>query len=276
LGGEGHGLALQRLARGFAGQAHVFEVVALELAIEAQFAGQLGARLDVRLVGAEEGAGLERDVHAFVHRAGAQLDAFGAVAWPAFSSVNCTRALLTVRLSMSRRIARWLRAFRLAGRRFAWRGGRGAGNGRVRQRLADVFPVAVAIGIAGQGRFRPSTHVAHLHFAAQQRQHAHGQAEHLQVGERLGGVVQGGDAGFVQLQAQPREQAPADVAIERQLDVGLVAGHLANLVFVVVGIEEVGQGEAQRHNDQQQPEKYQTQDFAERFHGRVLVVEFVI
>jgi hypothetical protein len=48
----------------------------------------------------------------------------------------------------------------------------------------------------------------------------------------------------VQFQAQPREQAPADIAIERQLDVGLVAGYLANLVFVVVGIEEVGQGEA--------------------------------
>ncbi|MCY1355160.1 hypothetical protein D9M69_415690 [compost metagenome] len=76
----------------------------------------------------------------------------------------------------------------------------------------------------------------------------------------------------MQFQAQPREQAPADIAIERQLDVGLVAGNLADLVFVVVGIEEVGQGKAQRHNDQQQPEKYQTQDFAERFHGRVLVI----
>jgi hypothetical protein len=54
--------------------------------------------------------------------------------------------------------------------------------------------------------------------------------------------------------------------------VGLVAGYLADLVFVVVGIEEVGQGKTCRHNDQQQPEKYQTQDFAERFHGRVLVV----
>jgi hypothetical protein len=81
----------------------------------------------------------------------------------------------------------------------------------------------------------------------------------------------------VQFQAQPGKQAPADIAIERQLDVGLVAGNLANLVFLVVGIEEVGQGKAQRHNDQQQPEKYQTQDFAERFHGRVLVlVEFEI
>ncbi|MNN14659.1 hypothetical protein D3C81_1277350 [compost metagenome] len=78
----------------------------------------------------------------------------------------------------------------------------------------------------------------------------------------------------MQLQPQPGEQAPADVAIERQLDVGFVACKLANLVFVVVGIEEVGQGKAQSHNDQQQPEKHQPQDFAERFHGRVLVVRF--
>ncbi|MNG91060.1 hypothetical protein D3C79_499670 [compost metagenome] len=76
----------------------------------------------------------------------------------------------------------------------------------------------------------------------------------------------------MQLQTQPREQAPADVTVEGQLDVSLVTCQLANLVFVVVGIKEVGQGEAQRHDDQQQPEKPQSQDFAERFHGRVLLV----
>uniref|UniRef100_A0A1I7YQQ9 Secreted protein n=1 Tax=Steinernema glaseri TaxID=37863 RepID=A0A1I7YQQ9_9BILA len=115
-------------------------------------------------------------------------------------------------------------------------------------------------------------HVAHLHFTAQQRQYTHRQAEHLQVGEWHLGIVERGDARLVQFQPQPREQAPADVAVERQLDVGLVACQLADLVFVVVGIEEVGQGKAQRHNDQQQPEYHQPQDFAERFHGRVLVV----
>ncbi len=51
LGSEGHGLAAGGLARGFARQAHVFEVVALELAVEAQLAGQFGAGLDVRLAG---------------------------------------------------------------------------------------------------------------------------------------------------------------------------------------------------------------------------------
>jgi len=131
----------------------------------------------------------------------------------------------------------------------------------------------VAILVAGQAQVQAfDTHIAHLHFAAQQRQHADRQAEHLQIGERLGRVGQGGDPGFMQFEAEPGEQAPADIAIERQLDVGLVAGYLANFFFVVVGIKQVSQGEAESHDDQQQPEKYQTQDFAERFHGRVLVV----
>ncbi|MNH18661.1 hypothetical protein D3C79_783740 [compost metagenome] len=38
LGGEGQGLALQRLAGGFAAELHVFELIALEAAVEAQFA----------------------------------------------------------------------------------------------------------------------------------------------------------------------------------------------------------------------------------------------
>jgi hypothetical protein len=33
----------------------------------------------------------------------------------------------------------------------------------------------------------------------------------------------------------------------------------------------MAKGKAQGHDDQQQSEKHQTQDFAERFHGRVLV-----
>lgn len=99
-------------------------------------------------------------------------------------------------------------------------------------------------------------------------------AEHLHIGKRLIGGGQGGDMGVVQFQAEPGEQAPADITVERQLDVGLVACQLANLVFVVVGIKQVGQGEAESHDDQQQPENKQPQDFAERFHGRVLVSIF--
>lgn len=37
----------------------------------------------------------------------------------------------------------------------------------------------------------------------------HGQAEHLQIGKRLGWRREGGDAGVVQLQAKPGEEAPA-------------------------------------------------------------------
>ncbi|MNZ60254.1 hypothetical protein D3C78_783190 [compost metagenome] len=279
LGGEGHGLALQRFARGFAAELHVFELVALEPPIEAQFAVKLGARLDHRLAGAEEGGHLQRDVHPFMHRAGAQLDAFGAEALAAAGIVVLHAGVIdgqAVDVELDRALAGAVGAGLCGGvgRRGAGAFGRGRGSGR--QGLADVFPVAVAFFVAAQGQVQAlDAHVAHLHFTAQQGQHAYRQAEHLQVGKRHFRVVQGGDAGFMQLKAQPREQAPADVAIERQLDVGLVACQLANLVFVVVGIEEVGQGEAQSHNDQQQPEKHQPQDFAERFHGRVLVVRFL-
>ena len=110
-----------------------------------------------------------------------------------------------------------------------------------------------------------------MHFFAQQRQHAHRQTEHLQVSERFGRRREGRHAGVVQFQAEPREEAPANVAIESQLNVGFVTGYLADLVFIVVGIKQMAQGKAQSHDDQQQSEKHQTQDFAERFHGRVLV-----
>ncbi len=96
----------------------------------------------------------------------------------------------------------------------------------------------MAVGIAGQRQVEAfDPHVAHLHFTAQQRQHAYRQAEHLQVGEWHLGVFQRGDAGLVQFQAQPGEQAPADVAVEGQFHVGLVTGQLADFFFVVVGIE---------------------------------------
>jgi len=78
LGGEGHGLALQRLASGFAADTHVFELVALEGALNAQIAVELGLDAHYRLVAAEEGGELHRNAGAFVHGTGAQLDALGA------------------------------------------------------------------------------------------------------------------------------------------------------------------------------------------------------
>ena len=264
---------MQRIASEFAGQLQVFELVALQGALEAQLAVELGAHAQHRLIGAEERGGLHRDIGRIVHRTGAQLNAFGA-------ELLAGQLIVVFNASVVHGQAVDVEANRL--RRFfhgdGWlAGGRARRGGWSRAwrhwHLADVFPVAVAVLVTVQAQVEAfDAHVAHLHFAAQQRQHAHGQAEHLQVGKRFGRLGQSGDAGFVQFQAEPREQAPADIAIERQLDVGLVAGYLADLVFVVVGIEEVGQGKTCRHNDQQQPEKYQTQDFAERFHGRVLVV----
>ncbi|MNE63366.1 hypothetical protein D3C80_1587120 [compost metagenome] len=150
-------------------------------------------------------------------------------------------------------------------------GGRVRGRGGL-WRTTDVFPVAAAFFVTLQVEVEAvDADVAHLHLAAQQRQYAHRQAEQAQVGKGLVGGGGAGQGGVGQLEAEPGEQAPADVAPEGQFQVGLVAGQLANLVFVIVGIEQVGEGKAQGHQDQQQPEKNQTQDFAERFHGRFLV-----
>ena len=263
---------MQRVAREFATQAHVFELVALEHAVETQVAAEFGTGPQDWLVGAEEGGHLDRDFLAVMHRAGAQLDAFRGDLAAGLFIVELDPGVVhgqAVDVQADR-----LRGFvfRLGAGRFGGlvglRGDAGTGG-----RAADVLPVAVAVLVAGKPQVEAfDADIAHLHFAAQQRQDAHRQAEHLQVGKRLGRGDQGRDAGIVQLQAQPGEKAPADVAIEGQLNVGLVAGNLANLVFIVVGIEQVGQGKACRHDDQQQPEKPQTQDFAERFHGRVLVV----
>ena len=76
----------------------------------------------------------------------------------------------------------------------------------------------------------------------------------------------------MQFQAEPGKQAPADVAGDVQFESGLVASECADLVFVVVRVEQVGQGEAQCDDEEQQPEDYQAQDLAERFHGQVLCV----
>ena len=276
LGGEGHALLRQRLAGEFAMQLHVFQLVAAQGAVEAGFAGQLDARPQYRLAGTEESGELERNVHAVMHGLGAQLDAFGTEALAAAHVVVLHPGVVDGK-AVDVQLQRTLAGGRLAvafGWRRRGRRGLGAAFRRLdRQRLADVFPVAVAVFVADQVQVQAfDPHIAHLHFAAQQRQYAYREAEHLQVGDRFGRFVQRGNARLVQLQAEPGEQAPANVAVQGQLDMSLVASQLADLVFVVVGIEEVGQGEAAGHHDQQQPENHQPQDFAERFHGRVLVV----
>src|SRR5690606_32370400 len=77
--------------------------------------------------------------------------------------------------------------------------------------------------------------------------------------------------GFVQFQTEPGKQAPADVSTDVELYPGLVTGELTDFILVVIGVEQVSQGETQRDDDQQQSEDYQAQDLAERFHGRILV-----
>jgi len=78
----------------------------------------------------------------------------------------------------------------------------------------------------------------------------------------------------VQLQAQPGEQAPTDVAIERQLDVGLVAGYLADLVFIVVGIEEMGQGKPRATMISNSPRSTRPRILPNAFMGESLYVDF--
>ncbi|MCY1399466.1 hypothetical protein D9M71_145230 [compost metagenome] len=275
LGGESRGLALQLVAGGLAGELGVLQLVALERAVEAQVAGQLGARAHHRLIGAEVGAELERNAAALADAPGGEVDAFDAVALAALLvGVVDARVLHAQAVDVQgQRLAGFAggRRGRLAAAGLRrWRRCRGA-VGRLR-RLADVFPVAGAVPVAGQGEGQAvDADVAHLHLPAQQRQHAHREAEQLGVGERLVRRLQGGDAGVVQFQAEPGEQAPADVAAQVQFDVGLVAGELADFVLVVVRVEEVGEDEAPCDDCQKQDEQHDAQDFAERFHGRILV-----
>ncbi|MNQ45602.1 hypothetical protein D3C85_593870 [compost metagenome] len=51
LGGERHGLALQRVAGHFTGQFHVFELIALQSACDTHLTIELGAHSQCRLVG---------------------------------------------------------------------------------------------------------------------------------------------------------------------------------------------------------------------------------
>src|SRR5690606_18508628 len=78
LSAEVEGLALQGLAGGFAAQAQVFELVALQLVVEAQAALQFGARAHDRFVAAKKSVEFERDRLSLADGAGGQLDAFGA------------------------------------------------------------------------------------------------------------------------------------------------------------------------------------------------------
>ena len=78
LAGEGQGLAAQGLTRGFARQLEVLQLVALEGAVEAQQALQLGLGAQYRLVAAEEGQQFDRDIGALADGACGQLDALGA------------------------------------------------------------------------------------------------------------------------------------------------------------------------------------------------------
>ena len=239
LGAEGQCLPLQRLAGSLAGQAHVFELVALELVVETQRALQFGARAHHRLVAAEEGVELERDRAAFADRAGRELDAFGAVLLAGLGvavgyagiadgqAVDVQGQWLAARSGGCIRFGRWFAG--LGG----WRGLFGLPG-----RLANPLPVAAALFVTAQGQVEAvDGDVAHLHFAAQQRHYPHRQAEHAQVGERLLGCLCAGQGGLVQLQAEPGEQAPADVTFDVQFEAGLAACQVADLVLVVVGIE---------------------------------------
>ncbi len=170
LCGEGHGLAAGRLTRGLARQAHVFEVVAFELAVEAQLAGQLGTGLDVRLAGADEGAGLERNVCAFMDWAGAQLDAFGAVA-VAGLGIGVLHARVVhgqaVNVQLDGAVVAVAGRRRLLGLCRCLCGCIGACAILRGQRLADVLPIAMALFVTRQGQVQAlDTYVAHLHFAA--------------------------------------------------------------------------------------------------------------
>src|SRR5690606_5870704 len=157
LCGEVERLALERLAGDLAAELEVFQLVALEGEIEAQLAFHLAARAQQGLVGAEEGAELDRDGAALANGAGCKLDILQgellAIVRIAVvdariaqgQAVDIQLQRLTRRLR--RRLGRGLiAAFGLAARR------RGRG---VLRRFADAFPVATALVVALQVEAQP-------------------------------------------------------------------------------------------------------------------------
>ncbi|MCY1411683.1 hypothetical protein D9M71_270730 [compost metagenome] len=279
LGVEGEGLAFQRLARGLAVQLEVFQLVALDGAFEAQVGSEVGLGAQYRLIGAEEGAELERNAGAFADGASGQLDALGGKLFAALGI-----GVVDAGVAHSQAVDIQLdRTGRLGGGGLPGLFGRcgrgrraGLGGFRGPGRVADVFPVAVALVVALQVEVEAfDADVAHLHFTAQQRHDADRQADHVEVGEGLFRGCGAGQGCLVQFEAEPGEQAPADIAVEGQFEVGLLASQLLNLVLVIIRVEQVGQGEACRHDDQQQPEEDEAQDFAEGFHWPVLVMDRV-
>ncbi|MNP27244.1 hypothetical protein D3C76_1201410 [compost metagenome] len=165
---------MQRIAGDFTGQLHVFELVALQRALEAQLAAELCTHPQNRLVGAQECGELERDIGRVVHRAGTELDAFGAELLAGFFVAVFNAGVVDGQAVdvQANGLGRFL------GLGGGWRLGFAAGLGRRGRgcrlgRLADVFPVAVAILVTVQAQVQAfDAHIAHLHLTAQQRQHA--------------------------------------------------------------------------------------------------------
>ena len=148
LRGVGDGFALQRFARRFASDSHVFELVALEDAVKAQFAVDFGLDAHNRLVGAQKRGQFDRGAGGLVNRAGAQLDAFCAELLAVLFVV-----VLNPRVVHGQAVD--VEFDRLAGGvGFGARRGRcrlsrcfSAGGGRCG--LADVLPIAVAVFVTG-------------------------------------------------------------------------------------------------------------------------------
>ena len=264
LSGEGQGLALEGFAGGLAVELEVFQLITLEGAVETQLGLQFGLGAQYRLVAAQIGAECHGDGAAFADGAGGQFDGFGGEL-PAAARILIVEARVAQGQAVDVHPQR-------TGAVVLRRGGGSVGvigsnrslAGRRGGRAADLLPVAVAVLVALQGQIEAvDTDVAHLHFLAQQRQHAHRQAEQAQVGERLVRGAGAGQGGVGQFQAEPGEQAPADITADRQFQIGLVPRQLLDLVLVVVGIEQVGQGKAQRRQDQQDSQEQQAEDFAE-------------
>src|SRR5690606_15254402 len=85
--------------------------------------------------------------------------------------------------------------------------------------------------------------VAHAQLATQQRQHLDAEADAAHVRQRLLGLADRRYAHLLELDTQPREERPADVTAQGQLDVGLLPRRLLDLLLVVVGVEQAGKEE---------------------------------
>ena len=92
-------------------------------------------------------------------------------------------------------------------------------------------------------------HITHAQLTAQQGQDLDTKPQRAHLSQRLIRMGDGRHAHIFELNTQPREQRPTDIATQGQLNIGLLTCGLLNLFLVIIRIEHPG--EEKQHADSQ-------------------------